>query len=114
LIFLTSAAGIQGSRRFAAYGVVKAVQRGMAKGLAREWGRMGIRVNCIAPVAMSPALSEQTPNSQWMDRLTANRGLGRIGEAEADIGPVAVFLVSDLSRYITGQTIIADGGGLTI
>ena len=46
-------------------------------------------------------------------RLIDRTPLRRIGEPEADIGPVAVFLASDMSRYVTGQTIIADGGGFT-
>ena len=46
-------------------------------------------------------------------RLLDRTPLRRIGEPEADIGPVAVFLASDMSRYVTGQTIIADGGGFT-
>jgi len=115
LILVTSAAGVEGSPYLPAYGTAKAAQRGMAKALAREWGPLGVRVNCIAPVAMTPAMEVAAANSPVFleGRLMDRTPLRRIGEPEADIGPVAVFLVSDLSRYVTGQTIVADGGGFT-
>ena len=112
LILLTSPAGIEGSADRATYGAVKAGQRGFAKSLAREWGPLGIRVNCIGPVAMTPAMEiAYRANPQLEERLNARTPLGRIGEPEADIGAVAVFLASDMARYITGQTLIVDGGG---
>ena len=115
LILITSAAGVEGSPYIPAYGVVKAAQRGLAKSLAREWGPLGIRVNCIGPVAWSPAMERSAEGSPVFleGRLLDRTPLRRIGEPEADIGPVAVFLASDMSRYVTGQTIIADGGGFT-
>ena len=114
-ILLTSAAGVEGSPYIPAYGVVKAAQRGLAKSLAREWGPLGIRVNCIAPVAMTPAMAVSAQKSPVFleGRLMDRTPLRRIGEPEPDIGPVAVFLASDLSRYVTGQTIVVDGGGFT-
>jgi NAD(P)-dependent dehydrogenase (short-subunit alcohol dehydrogenase family) len=114
-ILLTSAAGVEGSPYIPAYGVVKAAQRALAKSLAREWGPLGIRVNCIAPVAMTPAMAVSAQNSPVFleGRLMDRTPLRRIGEPEPDIGPVAVFLASDLARYVTGQTIVVDGGGFT-
>jgi NAD(P)-dependent dehydrogenase (short-subunit alcohol dehydrogenase family) len=93
------------------YSPVKAAQRAMAKSLSREWGPLGITVNCIAPVAASPALVgafEQNPVLE--ERVTARTSLRRIGDLEHDIGPVAVFLASDDGGYVTGQTIVCDGG----
>ena len=115
LILITSAAGVEGSPYIPAYGVVKAAQRGLAKSLAREWGPLGIRVNCIGPVAMTPAMKVSAEKSPvFSDGLLIGRTpLRRIGDPEPDIGPVAVFLASDLSRYVTGQTIMVDGGGFT-
>jgi NAD(P)-dependent dehydrogenase (short-subunit alcohol dehydrogenase family) len=111
-ILITSPAGIEGSGDRATYGAVKAAQRGFAKSLAREWGPHGIRVNLIGPVAMTPALEKAyLANPELEDRLVARTPLRRVGDAEADIGSVAVFLASDLARFVTGQTIIADGGG---
>lgn len=113
LILLTSAAGVEGSPYLPAYGMVKAAQRGLLKSLAREWGPLGIRVNGIGPVAMTPAMEVVAKTSPvFTDGLLVNRTpLRRIGEPEADIGPVAVFLASELSRYVTGQTLMVDGGG---
>ena len=112
LILLTSPAGVEGSADRATYGAVKAGQRGFAKSLAREWGPLGIRVNCIGPVAMTPAMARAyEANPQLEARINARTPLGRIGDPEADIGAVAVFLASDMARYVTGQTLIVDGGG---
>lgn len=112
LILLTSPAGVEGSADRATYGAVKAGQRGFAKSLAREWGPLGVRVNCIGPVAMTPAMARAyAANPQLEERINARTPLGRIGDAEADIGAVAVFLASDMARYVTGQTLIVDGGG---
>jgi NAD(P)-dependent dehydrogenase (short-subunit alcohol dehydrogenase family) len=115
LILITSAAGVEGSPYLPAYGMVKAAQRGLAKSLAQEWGPIGIRVNCIGPVAMTPAMERVADTSPvFTDGLLIGRTpLRRIGNSEADIGPVAVFLASDLARYMTGQTLMVDGGGFT-
>jgi NAD(P)-dependent dehydrogenase (short-subunit alcohol dehydrogenase family) len=113
LILITSAAGVEGSPYLPAYGLVKAAQRGLAKSLAREWGPLGIRVNSIGPVAMTPAMEVAAKTSPVFTDglLMARTPLRRIGDPEPDIGPVAVFLASDLARYVTGQTIMVDGGG---
>jgi 3-oxoacyl-[acyl-carrier protein] reductase len=111
LILVTSPAGVEGSANIPLYSPVKAAQRAMAKSLSREWGPLGITVNCIAPVAASPALIgafEQNPVLK--ERVEARTSLRRIGDPERDIGSVAVFLASDDGAYVTGQTIVCDGG----
>jgi NAD(P)-dependent dehydrogenase (short-subunit alcohol dehydrogenase family) len=111
LVLVTSPSGVEGSVNIPIYSPVKAAQRAMAKSLSREWGPLGITVNCIAPVAASPALVgafEQNPVLE--ERVTARTSLRRIGDLEHDIGPVAVFLASDDGGYVTGQTIVCDGG----
>jgi 3-oxoacyl-[acyl-carrier protein] reductase len=111
-LLITSPAGIEGSADRATYGAVKAAQRGFAKSLSREWAHLGIRVNLIGPVAVTPALEKAyQANPELEGRLRARIPLQRVGDPETDIGSVAVFLASDLSRYVTGQTIVADGGG---
>ncbi len=111
LILLTSPAGIEGSANLPMYATVKGALRGLLKSLAREWGPDGVRVNAIAPVAWTPALKQATTdNPELQGRLESNTPMGKIGDPEADIGPVAVFLVSDMARHITGQTIAVDGG----
>ena len=111
-VMMTSAAGMEGSPNVPAYAMVKASQRALAKSLAGEWGSSGVRVNCIAPIAMTPAMASAfRANPDLESRLAARTPLGRIGDPAADIGPVAVFLASDLSRFVTGQTVVAAGGG---
>jgi 3-oxoacyl-[acyl-carrier protein] reductase len=111
---LTSPAGINGTATTAFYGVVKGAQRGFVTSLAREWGADGIRVNGLAPLAMTPALAASFRNNPGMQqRLTAVVPLGRFGDPEHDIGPAAVFLCSDGARYVTGQNLVVSGGRLT-
>jgi NAD(P)-dependent dehydrogenase (short-subunit alcohol dehydrogenase family) len=111
-IVISSAAGVEGSAYLPVYSLVKAAQRGFAKALAREWGPLGIRVNSIGPVALTPAMElmyERNPILE--ERLIGRTPLGHIGDPVTDIGPVAVFLASDLARFVTGQTLMVDGGG---
>ena len=110
-IIVTSPSGIEGSANIPLYSPVKAAERAIAKSLAREWGSSGVTVNCVAPVAASPALLnafERSPELQAA--LEARTPIGRVGDPEADIGSVALFLASDDSAYVTGQTIVCDGG----
>lgn len=111
LVLLTSPAGIEGSSHLPLYGTVKGAQRGILKSLAREWGPHGVRVNAIAPVAWTPAMDVATAANPTLEaRLRARTPLQRIGDPAEDIGPVAVFLASPLSRHMTGQTLAVDGG----
>ena len=111
LILITSPSGVEGSHTLPLYSPVKAAQRGMAKSLAREWGRYGVTVNCIGPVAETPALTFAfESNPQLRERLAGRTPLGRIGDPEHDIGAAAAYLASDDAAYVTGQTLIVDGG----
>jgi 3-oxoacyl-[acyl-carrier protein] reductase len=114
LILVSSAAGIEGSASLPLYAAVKAAQRGLAKSLAREWGARGITVNCIAPIALTSAMEgafEKNPNLQG--NLEARLPLGRLGDPERDVGSVVAFLASEAAGYVTGQTIVCDGGSFT-
>jgi NAD(P)-dependent dehydrogenase (short-subunit alcohol dehydrogenase family) len=114
LVFLASAAGLEGSGTNPFYATVKSATRGLAKSLAREWGPRGIRVNCLSVLVDSPAVQrkyEQFPHLRAEN--LSKIALGRLGEAEQDVGPVAVFLCGQGSRYMTGQTLVADGGRYT-
>lgn len=111
LLLITSPAGVEGSVNIPVYAPVKAAQRAIAKSLAREWGPHGITVNCVAPVAETPALAGAfAANPVLKERLEARTALGRVGDAERDVGAVAAFLASDDASYVTGQTIVCDGG----
>ena len=114
MLLLTSPAGIAGSDRLPFYAMAKAAQRGFVKALAHEWGPDGIRVNALAPLAMSPAMQaafEAEPTLE--ETLAGSIALGRLGDPEHDIGPAAVFLCRDDARYVTGQTLVVSGGRFT-
>ena len=111
LILVSSAAGIEGSDSLPIYAAVKGAQRGLAASLAREWGSDGVTVNCIAPLAATDALEYAfRKNAELKPFLEGRVALGRLGDPERDIGPVVAFLASEGAGYITGQTIVCDGG----
>jgi NAD(P)-dependent dehydrogenase (short-subunit alcohol dehydrogenase family) len=110
VIIVSSISGLKGTRTLGAYAVSKAADMQMARNLAEEWGHANVRVNCIAPgltrTDMARALWEDP------DRLRqALKGypLGRIGEPE-DIAGAALFLASPAGAFVTGQTLVVDGG----
>jgi NAD(P)-dependent dehydrogenase (short-subunit alcohol dehydrogenase family) len=113
-LLMTSPAGIEGSAPLPFYSAVKAAQRGFVRALAREWGPAGIRVNSVAPLAMSPALENlQQTDPERVKRIEGLVPLGRLGDPATDIGPPSVFLCSDEARYVTGQTLVVSGGRFT-
>ncbi len=94
-----------------AYASVKDAIRVLSRAAAVEWGSDGIRVNTLVPLAMSPGMqwwSEHFPD-EYQGTL-AEVPLGRIGDCERDIGRVAVFLAGPDGAYVTGTTIVVDGG----
>ncbi len=114
LLLMTSPAGIEGSAPLPFYSAVKAAQRGFVKALAREWGPDGIRVNSVAPLAVSPAFENlQATDPDRVRRIEGLVPLGRVGDPATDIGPPSVFLCSDDARYVTGQTLVVSGGRFT-
>jgi NAD(P)-dependent dehydrogenase (short-subunit alcohol dehydrogenase family) len=115
IINFGSREGIFGGIGFAAYAATKEAIRGLSRVAAREWGKYNIRVNVICPAALSPIAIdylEKFPEQAEMYRKEIS--LGRFGDPEQDIGPVALFLASDASRYVTGQTVNADGGQMML
>ena len=93
------------------YIVNKAALLGLTRSAANEWGRFNIRVNAIAPTAAGAAyLQWAAENPDFAAQSAASKPLGRIGDPEADIAPVVLFLASEMSRYVTGELIHVDGG----
>jgi NAD(P)-dependent dehydrogenase (short-subunit alcohol dehydrogenase family) len=115
IINIGSGSGLEGTRGMGAYGAAKEAIRAISKTAAREWGRDGINVNILCPFANSPGvatLMEADPGFE--KRMTSSQPIGRIGDCVDDIGPVAVFLASEDSRYVTGHTLLADGGSYIV
>jgi NAD(P)-dependent dehydrogenase (short-subunit alcohol dehydrogenase family) len=107
--------GIYGEPGDGIYGANKEGIRALSRSAAREWGKFGIRVNVINPAALSPsaekALAADPVRAQkYLDEIS----LGRFGKPDEDIAPIAVFLASEDGRYVTGQTINADGGQIML
>jgi NAD(P)-dependent dehydrogenase (short-subunit alcohol dehydrogenase family) len=93
------------------YVVTKSAIMGLTRSAAHEWGRFGIRVNAIAPTGMGTQFMKYVDEvPDFAERAAALKPLGRNGDPEQDIAPVAVFLASEMSRYVTGELIHVDGG----
>jgi NAD(P)-dependent dehydrogenase (short-subunit alcohol dehydrogenase family) len=113
-VVMTSPAAMEGSSALPAYAAVKGALRGLARSLAVEWGPLGVGVVCLSPLAQTPALERAyLANPELAARLARVVPLGRIGDPDTDIAPVVVFLLSDDARYVTGQTVVVDGGRFT-
>lgn len=98
-------------RDYGAYASAKSALRSLSRAAAVEWAKDGIRVNAIAPHAMSPALKWWTENRpEEAAEFVSTIPMGRIGECEEDIGRAVVALVHPDMRYLTGATIPLDGG----
>jgi NAD(P)-dependent dehydrogenase (short-subunit alcohol dehydrogenase family) len=110
ILVVSSIGGLRGSPVIGAYNITKAADMQLVRNLAVEYGAHNVRVNCIAPglvrTDFARALWEDAEN---LSAALKGTPLSRIGEPE-DVAGVAVFLASHAGRYITGQTIIVDGG----
>ena len=112
IINFASMAGVQGWANFSPYAATKEAIRGLSRSASRDWGPYKIRVNVIVPSSHSKIADEYLADPQMMAAVLSTIPLGYLGEPETDIGGVAVFLASDDARYVTGQTLHADGGML--
>lgn len=111
IIYVSSIAGIKGTDDIGTYGISKAAVIAMARNLAVTWGEHGIRVNTIAPGLVRTDFARALwENPERLAQVEEHYPMRRIGEPD-DIAGTAVFLASDAGRYITGQTIVVDGGG---
>jgi NAD(P)-dependent dehydrogenase (short-subunit alcohol dehydrogenase family) len=110
VILLSSIASIQGTRLLGAYALSKAADSQLARNLAVEWGARNVRVNCIAPGIVRTDFARALYEDPAIYKMAVARyPLGRLGEVD-DISGAAVFLASRAGAFVTGQTIVVDGG----
>ena len=107
--------GIHGGVGFAAYAATKEAIRGLSRTAARELGKYKVRVNVICPAALSPIAEQWVKDfPDEAEKVMKLVSLGYLGDCAEDIGPAALFLASEDSRYVTGQTINVDGGQMML
>ena len=110
IIIVSSIGGLRGSPILGAYAITKAADIQMTKNLAREYGPHNVRVNSIAPGLVRTDFAKALwENPENLKASTSSAAMGRIGEPH-EIAGAAVFLASDASSFMTGQTIVVDGG----
>jgi NAD(P)-dependent dehydrogenase (short-subunit alcohol dehydrogenase family) len=110
VIIVSSVGGLRGSTTIGAYNVSKAADFQLARNLAHEWGPRNVRVNCIAPGLVKTDFARALwEDPERLDRVTRHVPLRRIGEPD-EIAGAAVFLASRASSFVTGTTIVCDGG----
>lgn len=112
IINICSLNGVNAHKYTAEYNCAKEAVRAYTRTAAVEWAREGITANIICPgAATTPfkAMAEMAP--QMADDVNEGNPMGYLGDPDRDIAPVAVFLASDMSIYMTGNTLFVDGGG---
>lgn len=108
ILNVSSVVGVRGFKGVSAYSATKAALDGLARSMAKELGPVGIRVNSIAPGFMETEMTAELTDQQKA-RLVRQTPLSRLGTVD-DVSPVVKFLLSDESSFVTGQTIVVDGG----
>ncbi|MDG2027627.1 MAG: SDR family oxidoreductase [Acidimicrobiales bacterium] len=115
IVTMGTAMGLTGAPGYGPYAASNEAIRSLTRTAAREWGRNGVTVNCVLPASgqhrLPPAGSDPDREAAFA-AMYEDHPLGRDGDAEHDIAPVVAFLLSDASQYVTGQSLMADGGGL--
>ncbi|MBW2232783.1 MAG: SDR family oxidoreductase [Deltaproteobacteria bacterium] len=112
IITMCSLNGINAHQYTAMYNGSKEAARALTRTAAVEWGRYGITANVICPFAATPAWDGFVEfDPEGARSIVEGNPIRYAGDSEKDIGPLAVFLACDESRYVTGNTIHADGGG---
>jgi NAD(P)-dependent dehydrogenase (short-subunit alcohol dehydrogenase family) len=111
VIIVSSIGGLKGTNVLGAYAISKAADMQIARNLAVEWGPKNIRVNCIAPGLIKTDFAKALwDNPETYKKTVANYPLRRIGDPQ-EIAGTAIYLASKAGSFITGQTIVVDGGG---
>jgi NAD(P)-dependent dehydrogenase (short-subunit alcohol dehydrogenase family) len=115
IVTMGTSMGLTGAAGYGPYAASNEAIRSLTRTAAREWGRHGITVNCVLPASAGHRLPADGTDAERAAAFAAmydDNPVGRDGDAEHDIAPAVAFLLSDDSRYVTGQTISVDGGGI--
>ena len=108
IVNISSIVGLSGYRGLAAYGATKAALDGFTRGMARELGARGIRVNSVAPGYVETEMTHGL-DAEQLDQIARRTPLGRLAEA-SEIAAAVRFMASSEAAFITGQVLVVDGG----
>ena len=111
IVNICSLNGVNAHMGTVEYNAGKEALRAATRTAAREWADTGITANVICPAAKSASFrSTMSAHPELIAAADASNPMGRIGDCDQDIAPIALFLASEESRYLTGNTLFADGG----
>jgi NAD(P)-dependent dehydrogenase (short-subunit alcohol dehydrogenase family) len=112
IVNMGSVIGMRGAKGYGPYAASKEAIRGLTRTAALEWAADGVVVNCVCPASAGHRAPPDDPD-RIANYAAAYRDhpMGRDGDATDDIGPVVCFLLSPDCRYMTGETLLVDGGG---
>jgi NAD(P)-dependent dehydrogenase (short-subunit alcohol dehydrogenase family) len=112
IVIISSVAGLLGTAVIGAYGISKAADMALTRNICVEWGSKNVRANCIAPGLVRTDFAKALwDNPQIYQQTIKNYPLRRIGEPD-EIAGAAVFLAGPAGSFMSGQTIVIDGGGM--
>lgn len=110
IVVVSSIGGLRGNALIGAYNISKAADMQLVRNLAVEWGPSNVRVNCIAPGLVQTDFAKYLwENPELLKQVTDPAPMKRIGQPD-EIAGAAVYLCSPASSYMTGQTLVVDGG----
>lgn len=110
-----SGAGLLGQKNQGSYAAAKEAIRGLSRVAANEWAVDGIRVNVVCPLAFTDGVKQWKENfPEQYEEIISKNPMQRFGDPQKDVAPIVAFLLSDDSQYMTGQTLMADGGDIKL
>ncbi|MGB1312384.1 MAG: SDR family NAD(P)-dependent oxidoreductase [Bizionia paragorgiae] len=110
-----SGAGLLGQKNQGSYAAAKEAIRGLSRVAANEWAEEGIRVNVVCPLAFTEGVKQWKAHfPEQYEEIIGKNPMHRFGDPQKDVAPIVAFLLSDDSQYMTGQTLMADGGDIKL